>query len=120
MAINEIEYGLYEKVIDQELGDLLKQLEHRQFWTEKIDVGESHNVLAQHFKELIARTLSSLPQENRLAHQVALANRIVAVLSEHGNGAIRYTDKSLPDASRLLEVATDPSPLNRDHAGRPE
>ena len=74
-------------------------------------------LLARHVYRLLRRALEGIPGEDdaRLANQVALANRMVEVLVEHG----AMPDDRVADAARLLLEAVERRALSGTHSTLP-
>lgn len=71
--------GLYEQVVDQDLGLRLARARESSFVVNdgEIDEGESHLVLAQHLQRVVLKILDDVKGEGRREGQIELINRIV-------------------------------------------
>jgi superfamily II DNA or RNA helicase len=105
--------GLYERVIDEALSDVLADSGF-DVLREKIEPGDSHTILAQHLADLIARTLRSLPKRDQIDQQRALVNQIIELLSSRDKGGL-IGARLTTSVERLMAV-TDPG----FHLARPD
>lgn len=98
-------HGLYEQLIDQFLDERLAATDSAlDIHQEALDAGESHAVLAQHVARLLRDFLAEMHGPDRLARQIAVCNRVVALLSEQAHERLSL-NHTLPDeARRLLAV----------------
>ncbi|MCP1728325.1 superfamily II DNA or RNA helicase [Natronospira proteinivora] len=104
--------GLYERIIDQDLAESLETLSS-ELASERLDPADSHSVLADHLRILVAAVLRRQPADGRLKHQAALFNRLVEVLGEF-DAKLGTTGKQLgPAMERLLAVYDGPEPPPR-------
>ena len=119
--------GLYEQLIDVMLDGRLRALPGGAFEVqrERVDEAEAHVVLSRYLQKVIRKVLRSLPARNRLENQVALTNRIIALIGElTGDAALgeaalpAYTEMllailarlNLPPATQASDLVPDPSP----------
>jgi superfamily II DNA or RNA helicase len=98
--------GLYEQLIDVMLDGRLRALPGNVFEVqrEKVDEAEAHVVLSRYLQKVIRKVLRSLPARNRLENQVALTNRIIALIGEL-TGDADLGEAALPaDTEMLLAI----------------
>ena len=64
--------GLYEKVIDKHLQELITAAKEKQLRVldEPMDKGESHLILAQYLSQIIAGALKEIKGQEKLADQI--------------------------------------------------
>ncbi len=112
--------GLYEELLTSALEAEIDARTAEGWW---VDVGSADatvrpEFLARHVYQLLRRAPEGIPEEEgtQSANQIALANRLVEVLFEHGAMA----DDRVADAARLLLEAVErrvlggtPSPVPR-------
>lgn len=79
----ELVQGVYERVIDTDLQELLRQLDDAVAQRRTLEAAEAPVRLADHLRPLIERRLATLDAEG----QVELASRLLAVLSEEDSPA---------------------------------
>jgi superfamily II DNA or RNA helicase/HKD family nuclease len=73
---------------------------------EKVDESEGHVVLSRYLQKVIRKALRSLPARNRLECQIALANRIIALLGEM-TGDASLDGAALPTDTEMLLAILD-------------
>lgn len=75
--------GIYEQLITEELGRLLRGLDADLVSRQPLDPADSHEVLARHLAALVTRALRSVlaGSDKPLLAQVRLANRIVEAIA---------------------------------------
>lgn len=100
----DIQFGLYDRVMDSELVEAVSELDRAlvAVETQQLDPGDSHTFLARHLYALLLRRLRAFTGDGQLEQQVALCNQIVDLLDETGTA-----DGHLPGADevrRLLAV----------------
>ncbi len=97
--------GLYEKVINKHLRQLITAAKEKQLRVidEPMDKGESHLILAQYLSKIIAGSLKGTKGQDKLADQIQICNKIIEILSEK---KIEDLDNEIipEDAARLLQV----------------
>lgn len=96
--------GLYERVVDRKLRGLLESLDSELVVQEVLDGGDSHSVLTQYMGEVLARALAGASGEDRVGQQIALCNRVIALLAEHNPVAVEEGEHIDAAGRRLLEV----------------
>jgi hypothetical protein len=74
--------GLYEQVIDRDIERSVAALfeESREAEVEELDVGDSHQSLADHLRRVIGEILDAMTGEERLDRQLTLCNQLIWVL----------------------------------------
>ena len=102
-----LQSGLYEELLTSALEAEIDARTAEGWW---VDVGSADatvrpEFLARHVYQLLRRALEGIPEEDgtQSANQIALANRLVEVLFEHGAMA----DERVADAARLLLEAVE-------------
>ena len=95
--------GLYEQLIDGVLDGRLRGLPAGvyEIQREKVDEAEAHAVLSRYLQKVIIKALRSLPARNRLENQIALTNRIIALIGEI-TGETALTGATLPAETEML------------------
>ncbi|MEV4655561.1 DUF3427 domain-containing protein [Micromonospora sp. NPDC049301] len=109
--MTDLERGIYEHLITQELAGRLQHVDPALVQHDKLDPADAHDVLARHIATLARRALLAVPGgDDKLARQVEVANRIaesIAVVKPHAVGA----DDQVADAEHLLHaIAALPTP----------
>jgi superfamily II DNA or RNA helicase/HKD family nuclease len=110
--VADLERGVYEHLITQELADRLRLVDDDLVQRDKLDPADADELLARHIAVLARRALRAVPgsDQDRLIAQVALANRIadsIAALQPQMVGA----DDQVADAEHLLAAIIDrPAP----------
>lgn len=97
--------GLYEKIVSEELRQILQQLEGFRATTAELDPEEGHFLLIQYLSELMAAVLRAFPRKDRIGRQVALVNRIVEVLEDEAPGALSGSDHATSEVLRAVHAA---------------
>ena len=79
-----LNYGLYDRVIDAELREALDKLDktHASIDQVRLDEGDSHSVLAQCLAKRIERALTRVPSEDRVRRQIDRCNALLELLLE--------------------------------------
>ncbi len=102
-----LQSGLYEELLTSALEAEIDARTAEGWW---VDVGSADatvrpEFLARHVYQLLRRALEGIPEEDgtQSANQIALANRLVEVLFEHG----AMVDDRVADAARLLLEAVE-------------
>jgi len=100
--------GLYEQLIDGMLDGRLRALPGGAYEVqrEKVDESEGHVVLSRYLQKVIRKALRSLPARNRLESQIALTNRIIALLGEM-TGDAALDGAALPADTEMLLAILD-------------
>ncbi|MEO8195740.1 MAG: DEAD/DEAH box helicase family protein, partial [Thermoanaerobaculia bacterium] len=80
---NDLPFGLYERLLTASLKARLLQFDRSRSLvsTAGVDPAEAPSTLARHIESLVARTLKSLPAEDRVAAQAELINQLLQLLS---------------------------------------
>jgi HKD family nuclease len=75
-------HGLYEQVVDRSVERLVGSLDEESYGVEveALDVGDSHQSLADHLHRVIREVLDTMTGEERLERQLALCNQLIQVL----------------------------------------
>ncbi|MEV4762005.1 DUF3427 domain-containing protein [Micromonospora chokoriensis] len=109
--MTDLERGLYEHLITRELADRLQHVDPALIQHHKLDPADAHTTLARHIAALAARALQSVPGgDDKLHHQVEMANRIADAIAELSPKAATDQDQ-VTDAKHLLHaIAAPPIP----------
>ena len=97
--------GLYEKVVSEELRQILEQLDGFRATTTGLDPDEGHVLLIQYLSALTAAVLRAYPRKDRIGRQIQLVNRIVAVLEDEAPGALSGGDHATSEVLRAVHAA---------------
>lgn len=107
--------GIYEQLVTEELGRLLRGLDDSLVSREPLDPADSHEVLAHHLATLVTRALRSVPagSDKPLLAQVRLANRIVeAIAGAAHNDQLNDLVAESADVLHAIAARTDtPAPV---------
>ena len=97
--------GLYEKVIDKHLQELITVAKEKQLRVldEPMDKGESHLILAQYLSQIIAGALREIKGQEKLADQIRTCNKIIEIISQKNIDDLK-SDIISEDARRLMQV----------------
>lgn len=103
--------GLYEKVINLELGKELNALADQRAQTAPIDQAESAKVLSGYISEVIERGLCTVRDhggdaEEKLNRQIALVNRIIETIQGETDGQL-FSDLAVDARSEQLLALVD-------------
>ncbi len=81
---DSLPFGLYERLITAGLKARLLRFNSSsvRIAKEEADPADSHLALARHIEALVAQTLRQVPEDQRLAHQSGIVNRIIELLAE--------------------------------------
>ena len=101
---DELWPGLYEKVINNLLGERLTAFSPNEIEREALDPGESYLVLSQYLTSLIARVLQSTDGIDRINQQVTLCNQIIELLATNIPEAIPEGSQVSSAHERLLAI----------------
>jgi len=122
--MSEIAAGIYEALLTVELAGSLTSTPAELVQLQPLDPADSHVVLTRHLAAAISRALQSVPgtEQNRVAAQVELANRIATAVGELSPpDAVLAGDPIADAAQQLLAVATpSPTPAPVAFPARPE
>lgn len=94
--------GLYEQLLSVGLGREIEAANDLAHEREALNEEAAPLVLARHVHDALVAALSNLPEEERLARQVAIANRLVAWLGEEAPAAGIDGDDAVRDPAELL------------------
>lgn len=118
MPQQDLPPGLYDHplsaAVHQALADQPQGLHHLQ----PLDPAEAPQRLAGYLRQLSETALASLPEAQRQQQQLALVNRIVALLQQH-SPAIDAGDQLHPSARLLQELRASPLLPNETPLARP-
>ena len=108
MPPQDLIYGLYDHPLSeaehQSLASQLATLHH----LEPLDPAEAPQRLARYLRQLSEIALAALPEAQRQQQQLALVNRIVALLQQQAPTAIGPGDQLHPSARLLHELRAAP------------
>ena len=97
--------GLYERLIDSGMREILEGYTAGQIDEQDVEAAERYDVLASFLQQYITQSLQACSGSDALTQQLAIANRIIRALGDAQNdGSLR----ELPAAQRLLEVRETP------------
>lgn len=117
-----IKPGIYEQLVTEELGRLLRGLDADLVSREPLDPADAHEVLSRHLATLVTRALRSVPagSDKPLLEQVRLANRIVeAIAGSAHDGHPNDLVAESADVLHAIAARTD-TPVPVHFPGRPE
>lgn len=78
-----IKTGLYEQLITDALQQELEELDSRfEITRSKLDLGESHFILAQHMGQYLSRLLTRITGKDKLHKQIEVCNNLISLASE--------------------------------------
>lgn len=100
---NDLPFGLYERLVTASLKSRLLGMGAKaaRVVMKALDPAEAHDTLARHIEGVVARALKTLPEEDRVAKQSAVANQIIALFT--GDGAVDGDRVEIP-ASQLRSI----------------
>ncbi|RAO26585.1 51.5 kDa protein [Micromonospora saelicesensis] len=109
--MTDLERGVYEHLITRELAGRLQHVDPALIQHHKLDPADAHQTLARHIATLAARALQSVPNgDDKLHHQVAMANQIAEAIAALNPKAATEQDQ-VTDAKHLLHaIAAPPTP----------
>ncbi|WP_030331418.1 DUF3427 domain-containing protein [Micromonospora parva] len=119
--MTDLERGVYEHLITRELANQLQHVDPALIQHHKLDPADAHHTLARHIAALAARALQSLPNgDDKLHHQVAMANQIADAIAALSPKAATEQDQ-VTDAKHLLHAIAAPptSPAEPTFPQRP-
>ncbi len=114
--------GLYEQPLTRGLEAQLRGLDDGLKRLEELDAHEAAPAFARLLHDRLVQAFGSLPQKDRVAHQIALANRVLEVIREGAPRAgAEVEDEVAAPGQRLLAVleAVD-APAKAIEPARPE
>lgn len=94
--------GLYEQLVTIGLETAIRAANDTRFDREHLNEEAAPQILARYLHDTLIRALRNLPEEDRLAKQVALANRLVALLGEAAPNAGIDADEAVLEPAELL------------------
>jgi superfamily II DNA or RNA helicase/HKD family nuclease len=100
--------GLYYSPLNEATHQALSQLPAALHQLTPLDPAEAPQLLARYLRQLSEAALSSLPEAQRQQQQLALVNRIVALLHQQAPSAIGPGDQLHPSARLLQELRAAP------------
>lgn len=99
--------GLYESPVTNGLRDALDRLGAADTTLERLTDSSAPHVLARLLYDATVRAMRALPSEERLAGQVALANRVLEVLGEGSTESGIGSEEAVADPAELLLAVID-------------
>ncbi|MFC4020362.1 DUF3427 domain-containing protein [Micromonospora sp. GCM10011542] len=106
--MTDLDRGIYEHLITQQLAERLQYVDAALVQQAKLDPADAHDVLARHIAVLARRALLVVGGgDEKLARQVALANRIAGSIAQAEPRAVGPGDQ-VADAQRLLHAIAAP------------
>ena len=94
--------GLYEQLVTVGLESAVRAANDALAEREHLNEEAAPQILARYLHDTLVRALRNLPEEDRLAKQVALANRLVALLGEAAPNAGVDADEAVLEPAELL------------------
>ena len=111
--------GLYDHPLSEASHQALAQLPEALHELAPLDPAEAPQRLARYLRQLSETALASLPEAQRQQQQLALVNRIVALLHQQAPSAIHPGDQLHPSARLLQELRAAPLPPGQAPITRP-
>ncbi|WP_320064987.1 DUF3427 domain-containing protein [Micromonospora sp. RTGN7] len=109
--MTDLERGVYEHLITQQLGDQLDHLDPTLVQHRPLDPADSHQPLTRHLAVIISRALQAVPAgDDKLHRQVDLANRIAQAITELDPDAATHGDQVVDARNLLHAIAAPPTP----------
>ncbi len=115
---DDLPFGLYERLVTAGLKARLLRFDpaSARVVRAELEPAEAHATFARHIEELVARALHALPQEDRVAQQAQLTNRIISLLA--GDPADPQVREALveapPEQLRSIQPVTGAPNADRD------
>ncbi|MEV4756451.1 DUF3427 domain-containing protein [Micromonospora sp. NPDC049559] len=107
--MTDLERGLYEHLITEELADRLRNVEPARIQRADLDPADAPDILARHLAALARRALQAVPGgDDRLYRQVELANQIAASIAAGSPHAATVRDQ-VSDAEQMLHAIAAPA-----------
>jgi superfamily II DNA or RNA helicase len=94
--------GLYEKLLTEGDSAVLAAAADTQTLRDALSEEGAPHVLARYLYDALVRALRNLPEDERATQQVALANRVLAILAEAAPNAGLDADEKVLDPAELL------------------
>ena len=130
MSKKELAPGIYEKIVNRNVKEYLAHLSPKQFQLEKIDTAEGAKILSAYLARIITRGLSdvaaqcsSSEPQKQLAAEIALANKIIALVENETKNEDLPDEYLVPPGEELLEIAPQNSlagTVKNEHLPRPQ
>ena len=130
MSKKELAPGIYESVVSRDVKEGITQFSENQIHLGNIDAAEASKVLSSYLTHIIARGLSdagavfaSSDKAGQLAGEIALANKIIALVKEHTDNDELSGEEIERPGKELLEIAPQnslASTSKSEHLPRPE
>lgn len=115
--------GLYERIVDAGLLELLNALRDDYGWDvqmPELDPAESHELLSRHLMQLLRRTLHAMRGAESPGRQVELCNRIVDLIAQCDPAATARAGRIAEPASQLLSLRPPEPALLPSGSGNPQ
>ncbi len=100
-----LQQGLYEQLINKLIAAKLDNLDKETYYIKEsvLDKSEAGEFLSQYLSAIIKFTMESLPNEQGISRQIALANKIIKLLESELNNE-RFDDDLLHAKGRILKA----------------
>lgn len=100
-----LQQGLYEQLINKLIAAKLDNLDKETYYIKEsvLDKSEAGEFLSQYLSTIIKFTMESLPHEQGISRQIALANKIIKLLESELNNE-RFDDDLLHAKGRILKA----------------
>lgn len=110
-----MEQGLYESVVTDAISQWLENKDSDvHAFLDDLDPAESAEVLGDHFRSALVRSLHALPSEGRVAAQIDLINELLSVAhASDANLRVSSVAQRLREVRRGLMSSVTPRPLTR-------
>ena len=111
--MTELPNGVYDHVVTRGVARQLAEIEDDRILPRKLDADDTHELLTRHIAMLTRRALKLVGgngEDERIARQLALANRIAELISAEVKGAVELDDLLDQPHSVLAAIAKRPVP----------
>ncbi len=104
--MSSLPYGIYEEIVNCLTERHLSSIDRSNtgVQTSSLDRGDSHVALAEYLKHVIADALDCQGEDDRLARQIELCNRVIQLLHDSNQGLLFDAKGITPQGLRLLSV----------------
>src|SRR5687768_14814593 len=97
--------GLYARLVTEALSRLFTTANREAITVESADPADAHVLVADHVREILQRTLRSIPEEERLQRQAELCNELITWLRDaHHSDPVSGDDALVVPLQVLREV----------------
>ena len=109
--MEDLERGIYEHLVTRDLADRLQHVDSALIQHAKLDPADAPDALTRHIATLVHRALRAVPGgDDKLTHQVELANRIAGAIAELNPQASTEQDQVVDAKNILHAIAVPPTP----------